>query len=541
MIEMDDEDDVRREIYNNVVRNCVNNLLAKNTTFEGPALPTDELHYFVEDLKVLNGNTDADCELQIRKMWNVLNDPSQHFDVNKDSTMVMAICVVFWATIVFINEEGRRTQWSVKDVFPDENVYKSRATIFMFYQNGTLKVQDYDPRSFHSVIKQPTGLWRPPTGQQRESKGAPSADSEAFLATRRSEYTKTLISALEAARGQVDVDAKKANEAVYEAFKTAFGWMLDETQKHCFTGWMQQQAAREITKAQWLAVLKESTALWHAVVLEFRIIYTEIMFSRKFTTDIEVSESAQYPDGSSIPTHHISDLRIWCQWARSDVARGRWSTYVRKEFAENTVHFVREYQTLLTERFETTKEKLFGFWFYPSDLCDWVRDIQAVARLNKAPAEAASDRNAPKRFRWPACCQKGKSLVDSDSITSAAYKSFCRQNGLWSDNRNSRLQFCQRMRAAWLRVVGGYVLDKDGNAPSVEDVIAYLKRQKISEIQVQKDENGRMESVYTEQYEILSQPENYSRRELRDSMPDHRILVYGAPLANPYLCCQSLE
>jgi hypothetical protein len=182
---------------------------------------------------------------------------------------------------------------------------------------------------------------------------------------------------------------------------------------------------------------------------------------------------------------------------------------------------VREYQTLLMERFETTKEKLFGFWFYPSDLCDWVRDIQAVARLNKAPAEAASDRNAPKRFRWPACCQKGKSRVDSDSITSAAYKSFCRQNGLWSDNRNSRLQFCQRMRAAWLRVVGGYQLDPDGNAPSAEDVIAYMEKQKIYEIQLQEDEVGRKESVCTEQHEILSHPEKYTRQALRDSMPDH--------------------
>jgi len=544
MIDLEDEDDDRREIYNNVVRNCVNNLLAKNTSFEAPVLPTEEINFFVADLKYLNGDTDADCELQIRKLWNVLNDSSQQFDVNEDSSILMAMCVVFWATIVFIEEEGRRKQWSPKDVFRDETDLKTRVTIFMFYQNGTLKVDIREPRSFHSVITAPTGLWRPPTMQSRASKGAPSANSEAFLATKSDRYAKELIKALEAAYKQVGTDLKRASEAVYEAFKTAFGWMLAETQKHCFTGWMQQQADKEITKAQWLAVLKESTALWHAVVVQFRILYTALMYtsedSRRFT-GIEVSELAQYADGSLIPSHHISDLRIWCNWAQRDVARGRWGTYVRKEFADNTVHFVRQYQTLLMKRFEATQQQLFGFWFYPSDLCDWVRDLQAKARLKNTPAEAAVDKNARKPFRWPAACKKGDSLADSDSITSVAYKSFCRQNGLWYDNRNSRLQFCQRMRAAWLRVVGAYDLKADGSAPSVHDVKAYLEKQKIFEVEVRRDENGRMQTVYTQPNEILSEPEKHTRRELRNSMSHRRILVYGAPLANPYLCFPSLE
>jgi hypothetical protein len=184
--------------------------------------------------------------------------------------------------------------------------------------------------------------WRPPADRQRERKGEPSAASEAFLAARRTVFAATLESALDAAYKQVKLDKNKANEAVYQAFKAAFGRMLGETRAHCFTGnslsgarsWMQQQAAQDVTKAQWLAVLKESNALRHAVVVEFRRMYQALELSGKFR-EIEVSESVQYADGTSIPTNHISDLCIWCAWAHSDVARGRWSTYVRKEFAEN--------------------------------------------------------------------------------------------------------------------------------------------------------------------------------------------------------------
>jgi hypothetical protein len=48
-----------------------------------------------------------------------------------------------------------------------------------------------------------------------------------------------------------------------------------------------------------------------------------------------------------------------------------------------------------------------------------------------------------------------------------------------------------------------------------------MEKQKIYEIQLQEDEVGRKESVCTEQYEILSHPEKYTRQALRDSMPDH--------------------
>ena len=488
--------------------------------------------------------------------------------MEQDDDVMAALCIIFEGKIEFEDAE-QNTVWSVKNILNNIDVhieirFRYDGNIPRAYRFDQQEENDeFAPKLLGQNRKfiqpkfiQPKPIWRP-----RERRGDPSSYSEAFLEALRKPQIdeegkkimtigEELTSTLSQAYKKIDSDPDGASEDVYKAFKTAFGMLLSKTQKNCFVGWMKGQAQQEITKAQWLAVLKESNALWHAVVLEFRRMYEALTPTGKFQ-EIEVSERGQYPDGTSIPTHHISDLRIWCSWADmgagKDVARGRWGKFVRKEFAENTEHFVREYQTLLMERFNTTQQKLYGFWFYPSDLCDWVRDLQAKASLKNTPVEAALDGNARKPFRWPASCKKGNNLVDSDSLTSVAYKAFCRQNGLWSDNRNSRLQFCQRMRAAWLRVVGAYEFDKDKQAPSVDDVIAYLGKQHIYEVQVHKDQNGRMQTVYTDKYEILSHPENYTRKQLRDSMPDHRVLVYGAPMrcagaaANPYLCASSLQ
>ena len=304
---------------------------------------------------------------------------------------------------------------------------------------------------------------------------------------------------------------------------------------------MQQQAAQDITKAQWLAVLKESNALWHAVVLAFRGLYEYL--KRDVSGDltgIQVSEPAQYEDGSSIPTHHISDLRIWCQWARSDVARGRWRTYVRKEFAENTEHFVREYQTLLMERYKQVKGSMFGFWFYPSDLCRWVKDLQEYHK------EEARD-SGYKRFRWPASCRKGESMADG-SADSIVYKTFCRLNRLPFGDPRSRLQFCMRMRAAWLRVVDSYPYTKDGPAPTEAQIKEHLEKQHIYEISVFKKDNGAMDWRIVEDRHVLLRPQEYRLNDFQgDDLRDRRVMVYGAPMrcagaaANEYLCASSLQ
>ena len=362
---------------------------------------------------------------------------------------------------------------------------------------------------------------------------------------------KQLTSTLEEAYKKIDSDQKGANESVYEAFKDVFGVMLSKTQKHCFKGWMKEQASQEITKAQWLAVLKESNALWHAVVLEFRRMYVALNLSRNFQK-IEVSELEQHEDGSSIPTHHISDLRIWCSWAGKDgagkdVARGRWSTFARKEFAKNTEHFVREYQTLLMERYNKVKGSMFGFWFYPSDLCRWVKDLQTSATMGHDVFLAHTRNSGYKPFRWPASCRKGESMTDG-SADSIAYKTFCRMNRLSFDDPRSRLQFCMRMRAAWLRVVDSYPYTKDGPAPTEAQIKEHLEKQHIYEISVFKKKDGASDWKIVENREVLLRPQEYRLKDFQgDDLLKRRVIVYGAPMrcagaaANQYLCASSLQ
>jgi hypothetical protein len=377
------------------------------------------------------------------------------------------------------------------------------------------------------------------------------AASEAFLVALRKPQidengAKTmtireeLTSALSQAYKKIDSDQNGANEDVYKAFKAVFGVMLSKTQKHCFMGWMKEQASQEITKTQWLAVLKESNALWHAVVLEFRRMYEALKKTGKFQ-EIEVSELEQYEDGTSIPTHHISDLRIWCSWARKDVARGHWRTYVRKEFAKNTEHFVREYQTLLMERYNKVKGSMFGFWFYPSDLCRWVKDLQTTATMGHDAFLAYTRKSGYKPFQWPQSCRKGESMADGSADT-IVYKTFCRMNRLSFDDPRSRLQFCMRMRAAWLRVVDSYPYTEDGPAPTEEQIKKHLEKQHVYEISLFKKKNG-ANDWKVEPRHVLLWPQRYSFDRLRDEdLRDRRVFVYGAPMgcagaaANPYLC-----
>jgi hypothetical protein len=61
-------------------------------------------------------------------------------------------------------------------------------------------------------------------------------------------YAEKVKNDLTASRNQAaDQDKYKA---VYLAFKDVFGRMLGETRAHCFTGWMQQQAKEDVTKAR---------------------------------------------------------------------------------------------------------------------------------------------------------------------------------------------------------------------------------------------------------------------------------------------------
>jgi hypothetical protein len=111
---------------------------------------------------------------------------------------------------------------------------------------------------------------------------------------------------------------------------------------------------------------------------------------------------------------------------------------------------------------------MFGFWFYPSDLCRWVKDLQEVATLPGAASLADTRDSRNKCFRWPASCRKGESMTSmaDGSADSRAYFTFCRLNRLPFDDPRSRLQFCMRMRAAWLRVVACYPYAHGEAAPT---------------------------------------------------------------------------
>jgi len=229
---------------------------------------------------------------------------------------------------------------------------------------------------------------------------------------------------------------------------------------------------------------------------------------------ITIQETTTYSDGRAIPSHHLSNLHIWyTPFSRSiDVALGRWHFYITKEFRQNTVHFLSEYQKLLMERYPPTTNDVFGFWFYFSE----------------------PHARAEKQFRWPKCCQKGSSL--DDPIDTAAYKTFCRLNHLSYNDRCSWLQFCMRIRAAWLRLVACYPFSKGVAPPTTDDIQEYLKKEGVKEISLSGKKGGTHWDV--EHYsDVLLRPENHIEDCREEQWSNHRVLVYGAPMraANPYL------
>jgi hypothetical protein len=254
---------------------------------------------------------------------------------------------------------------------------------------------------------------------------------------------------------------------------------------------------------------------------------------------ITIQETTTYSDGRAIPSHHLSNLHIWyTPFSRSiDVALGRWHFYITKEFRQNTVHFLSEYQKLLMERYPPTTNDVFGFWFYFSDLCRWIKEAEERANLLEGDADNANrpHARAEKQFRWPKCCQKGSSL--DDPIDTAAYKTFCRLNHLSYNDRRSRLQFCMRIRAAWLRLVACYPFSKGVAPPTTDDIQEYLKKEGVKEISLSGKKGGTNWDVVEHYSEVLLQPQNHIKDCRQEQWSNHRVLVYGAPMraANPYL------
>ena len=287
-----------------------------------------------------------------------------------------------------------------------------------------------------------------------------------------------------------------------------------------------------------MLIFKEAIALWNTVVLAFREL---VQGMQLLMYKITIQETTTYSDGRAIPSHHLSNLRIWyTPFSRSiDVALGRWHFYITKEFRQNTVHFLSEYQKLLMERYPPTTNDVFGFWFYFSDLCRWIKEAEERANLLEGDADNANrpHARAEKQFRWPKCCQKGSSL--DDPIDTAAYKTFCRLNHLSYNDRCSWLQFCMRIRAAWLRLVACYPFSKGVAPPTTDDIQEYLKKEGVKEISLSGKKGGTNWDVVEHYSEVLLQPQNHIKDCRQEQWSNHRVLVYGAPMraANPSVVC----
>ena len=323
------------------------------------------------------------------------------------------------------------------------------------------------------------------------------------------------------------------------AFKKAFGMMLHETRQNCCDLWMKDHVATQITKNQWVLIFKEASALWNTVVLAFREL---VQGMQLFIYGIDIQETTTYSDGRAIPSHHLNNLCIWyaLPGRQINVALGRWHFYITKEFRHNTVHFISEYQKLLMKRLPPTTDDVFGFWFYFSDLCRWIKEVEATATLPEGDADNANrPHTREKQFRWPKCCQKGSSLRN-DPIDTAAYKTFCRLNKLSYDHPHSRLQFCMRIRAAWLRLVACYPFAKGVEPPTTDDIQKYLKEQGVEEISLSRTKGAKKGGTHwdVEHYsDVLLRPEKHIEDCREEQWSNHRVLVYGAPMraANPYL------
>ena len=360
----------------------------------------------------------------------------------------------------------------------------------------------------------------------------PSRDCEVFLQTNLRSYITTLKDDLTNAQFTPDMVLKCKN--VYLAFKNIFGRMLGECRKNCFEKWMIPLAKEDVTKANWNKVLDEASALWHAVVIIFRVVYNSEDL-KEAMTNIEVKEFNTDRQGTPAPEHHISNLMIRYKVGdkNPNVTKFRWGNYTKSAFAKNAVHFVREYQKLLIH--DDKDVQLFGFWFYKTDLCDWIRDLQIAM---KGAEETMNSQY--KMFKWPKCCRKGEP-VDQDPTWCKVYTQFCAKMKLNYHDKKSQHQFRMRVRAAWLRLVGCYPYTTDNRTLQYSEIEDYLRTQHVQEIEIKQG---------TSNYEIM--PDLSGLSALKDSdmrrlcyskkgkseNTNRRILVAGACMSasNPYLC-----
>jgi hypothetical protein len=344
----------------------------------------------------------------------------------------------------------------------------------------------------------------------------------------------------------LDICAQKQHfTRVYLVFTKMFGVMLAECRKNTIMLWKRKGKIDEndVSKKKFREIIDEAVALWHDVVHAFRKMCTKLK-------DTFVKYDLRVFEDAGGPVHHINLLHVYstCGIRVQDVMQGRWGRWnanIRKEFAANTVHLVREYQLLLAGKLTSTEFKTFHFAFYfkPRDLFSWVRDLHDCAESGQQTARHKAFTENRNMFVWPEECQKGKKL---DAPFTLAYKTFCNQMGLNKFDPRSQTEFRVRVRACWLRLVACYPF-QHGLSPTIETVTQYLKKAHVEEVDLQPTNatSGPRTTVIPvkeEDWSILPGRSHWGKE-----VQPRRVLVYGAPMrcagaaANPYLCASSLQ
>lgn len=333
----------------------------------------------------------------------------------------------------------------------------------------------------------------------------------------------------------LDIRAQKQHfTRVYLVFKKMFGVMLAECRKNTIILWKREAGpiqASDVSKTKFREIIDEAAALWHAVVHEFRKTCGELK-DTFLTYNLKVFED----EGG--PVHHINSLHVYSTYGNTvDVMRGRWgrwNTNIRKEFADNAVNLVKEYQLLLTNRLSSPDIKAchFAFYFMPQDLFRWVNDLHDCAELGQTQAREKASSENRKMFVWPEVCQKGKKL---DAPFTLAYKTFCNEKGLNKFNFKSQTEFRVRVRATWMRLVACYPFEH-GRSPTNEEVLKYLEKAYAEEVDLKPSDaaNGprtKVVPVNKDAWSIMPGSSQWGTEQ-----KGRRVLVYGAPLVNPYLC-----
>jgi hypothetical protein len=137
-----------KDAYDQIVRDCIENLRSKNVRDidkyeEVNSLSLENEEYVKNTLQVIYGKTmDSEQRRAVSKeLWAKLNSPSLYLSEVNDGPLMMALCLIYWATIVYIDPVRERKSWSITDILHADPL----KTAYIFDNQEILQVLDYDP------------------------------------------------------------------------------------------------------------------------------------------------------------------------------------------------------------------------------------------------------------------------------------------------------------------------------------------------------------------------------------------------------------